>query len=128
MILLDGRKAKIEILENLKKEIIKLDRKLGLAVIQIGLDPASNVYVKNKNKMASDLGYNFIHIHFDELVSESEVLSKIEDLNSDDSIDGILVQMPIPNHLDAKRIQNTINPLKDVDGLTDINIGKINEM
>lgn len=125
MELLDGKKVKIEMLDNLKKEIDLLDRKLGLAVIQIGNDPASHVYVKNKNKMASDLGYNFKHIHLDEKVSQEEVLKEIDKLNNDDSIDGILVQMPIPKHLDSKIIQNRVNPLKDVDGLTDINMGKL---
>jgi methylenetetrahydrofolate dehydrogenase (NADP+)/methenyltetrahydrofolate cyclohydrolase len=125
MIILDGKKTKLEILEKLKKDIYKLNTSLGLAVIQIGEDPASNVYVKNKAKMASDLGYKFKHIHLDENVSEEEVLKEIDKLNNDDSIDGILVQMPIPSHLNSKRIQNAIDSLKDVDGLTDINMGKL---
>ena len=125
MIILDGKKTKLDILEKLKKDIYKLNTSLGLAVIQIGEDPASNVYVKNKAKMASDLGYKFKHIHFGINVSEEEVLKEIDKLNNDDSIDGILVQMPIPSHLNSKRIQNAIDSLKDVDGLTDINMGKL---
>ena len=125
MTILDGRKVKLEMLEELKKELNLLDRKLGLAVIQIGEDPASSVYVRNKNKMAEDLNYNFKYIHLDEKVSEEEVLKEIDKLNKNNNIDGILVQMPIPKHLNSKTIQNRIDPLKDVDGLTDINMGKL---
>ena len=125
MTILDGKKVKLEMLNELKEKVKLLDRKLGLAVIQIGEDPASSVYVRNKNKMAEDLNYNFKHIHLDEKVSEEEVLKEIDKLNKDNNIDGILVQMPIPKHLNAKKIQNKIDPLKDVDGLTDINMGKL---
>lgn len=125
MVLLDGKEAKKIVIDDLKTKLSKLNKELGLTVIQIGNDPASNVYVKNKAKMANDLGYKFNHIHLDENVSENEVLSKINELNNDDDVDGILVQMPIPNHLDPKKIQNAIDPLKDVDGLTDINVGKL---
>ena len=125
MIVLDGRKAKLDILKELKKDIEKLETTLGLTVIQIGDDPASNVYVRNKKKMAEDLGYNFNHIHLDEFIDESSVLDIISELNDNDLVDGILVQMPIPKHLNSKTIQNFINDLKDVDGLTDINIGKL---
>ncbi len=125
MTLLDGKKIKLEILKKLRDKVMKLDTTLGLAVIQVGNDSASNVYVKNKNKMANDLGYKFEHIHFDDNTSDDEVLSKIDELNNDDSIDGILLQMPIPRHLNAKKLQNAITPFKDVDGLTDINIGRL---
>ena len=96
-------------LEELKEKLTKLDRSLGLVVIQVGNDPASNVYVRQKNKMAENLGYNFNHIK----------------LNNNDLVDGILVQMPIPKSLDTKKIQNAIMPDKDVDGLTDINMGRL---
>ena len=109
----------------MKEELLKLDRKLGLTVIQIGDDPASNVYVKNKGKMANDLNYNFNHIKLDDDITEEDVLALINKLNNDDIVDGILVQMPIPKHLDSKRIQNAIISVKDVDGLTDINMGKL---
>lgn len=125
MNLLDGKKVKIEMLDELKTKVKSLNEVLGLVVIQIGNDPASNVYVKNKEKMANDLGYKFSHLRLDENVEENYVLSIINKLNNDDSIDGILVQMPIPKQLNCKRIQNAINPLKDVDGLTDINMGKL---
>ena len=123
MELLDGKIVKQETLSELKKKIEKLNVKIGLAVIQIGEDEASKVYVGQKEKMANDLGYKFEHIKMDENVTEKEILDKIDELNDDETIDGVLVQMPVPKHLDPKTIQNRINPLKDVDGLTDINAG-----
>lgn len=125
MELLDGKVVKDKLLEDLKDKINKLDTKLGLTVIQVGEDPASSVYVRQKNKMAENLGFNFNHIKLDENIKEEELLNIIEKLNKDDNVDGILVQMPIPNHLNAKKVQNAILPCKDVDGLTDINMGRL---
>ena len=126
MELLDGKVVKAKLLEDLKDKINKLDTKLGLTVIQVGEDPASSVYVRQKNKMAENLGFNFNHIKLDENIKEEDLLNIIEKLNKDDNVDGILVQMPIPNHLNAKKVQNAILPCKDVDGLTDINMGRLN--
>ena len=123
MELLDGKKIKLEKIEELQKEISTLERKPGLAVIQVGDDPASNVYVGNKEKTGLELGCNFEHIKFPEDVEEDLVLATIDKLNDDMSIDGILVQMPLPKHLDAGKIQNRVCHKKDVDGLTDINAG-----
>lgn len=125
MKLLDGKIVKKEILDLLKKDVSKLDRKLGLTVIQIGNDEASCVYVEQKEKMAAVLGYNFNHIKLDSNVKEEEILKLIDKLNEEDTVDGILVQMPIPKYLDSNVIQNRISYLKDVDGLTDINAGKL---
>lgn len=125
MELLDGKRVKLEILNNLKKDIDKLERKLGLVVIQVGDDPASQVYVNQKKKMAETLGINFYHISYPDNIDEAALLCIIDDLNGRDCIDGILVQMPLPKHLDSKKIQNAISPYKDVDGLTDINMGKL---
>ena len=125
MKLLDGKVVKKQVLSELKEKISKLERPLGLVVIQIGEDPASVVYVRQKEKMALSLGFNFLHIKFDSDVSQEASLDKIYQLNSDDTVDGILVQMPVPKHLNPKVIQNAIDPLKDVDGLTDINMGRL---
>lgn len=125
MELLDGKVVKAKLLEDLKEKVDKLDTKLGLTVIQVGEDHASSVYVRQKSKMSEKIGFNFNHIKLDENIKEEELLNIIEGLNNDDSVDGILVQMPIPSHLDAKRIQNAILPCKDVDGLTDINMGRL---
>lgn len=123
--LLDGKEVKLKVLKELKEKLSLLDEKLGLVVIQVGDDPASNVYVRQKNKMAENLGYNFNHIKLESNITEEELLNIIEELNNNDLVDGILVQMPIPKTLNAKKIQNAILPDKDVDGLTDINMGKI---
>lgn len=125
MKLLDGKVVKKQVLSELKEKINKLARPLGLVVIQVGEDPASVVYVRQKEKMALSLGFNFLHIKFDSDVSQEALLDKIYQLNSDDTVDGILVQMPVPKHLNPKVIQNAIDPLKDVDGLTDINMGRL---
>ena len=125
MILLDGRVVKQKVLEELKEITSKLDTKLGLAVIQVGEDEASKVYVRQKEKMANELGFNFIHKKLNENVTQEELLNEIDKLNEDKNVHGILVQMPIPKHLDAKVVQNRILPYKDVDGLTDINAGKL---
>ena len=123
--LLDGKIVKKELLEKLKEELLTLPRQLGLTVIQVGEDPASKVYVGQKEKMALEVGYNFNHVKLDENVTEEELLKVIDELNADELVDGILVQMPLPKHLDAKKIQNRVDPFKDVDGLCDINAGKL---
>ena len=87
MELLDGKKVKLEILENLKEELKSLERKLGLVVIQIGEDPASCVYVNQKQKMAEKVGYDFYHIKLDEDVSEKEVLDLIDTFNEDPNVE-----------------------------------------
>ena len=125
MMLLDGKQVKKEILEELKKELLELSRPLGLTVIQVGDDPASKVYVGQKEKMALELGYNFNHIKLDESTTEEELLNIIDEINQDELVDGLLVQMPLPKHIDAKKVQNRIDPYKDVDGLCDINAGKL---
>lgn len=123
MELLDGKIVKKEVLESLKKDLSKIDRPLGLAVLQVGDDEASNVYIGQKNKMADELGFDFRHFRLDENIPEEGLLGLIDGLNKDDRIDGILVQMPIPEHLNPKTIQNSICYYKDVDGLTDQNAG-----
>ncbi len=125
MIILDGKSIKNQILDNIRLEVIKLKDKPKLVVIQVGDDPASGVYVNQKKKMAEYVGYNFEHINLPESVSEDEVIKIINKLNEENGVDGILVQMPLPNHLNSKIIQNRIIPSKDVDGLTDINTGKL---
>lgn len=125
MQILDGKEVKRIKLEELKNEVLKLDRPLGLTVIQVGDDSASNIYVKQKSKMASNLGFNFNYIKLEEDVREEDILKIIDDLNRDNNVDGILVQMPLPEHLNSRVIQNAISPLKDVDGLTDINMGML---
>ncbi len=125
MIIMDGKKLKEKTLNKLKEEIKDLDTTLGLAVIQVGNDEASNVYVNQKRKMAIELGYKFVYKIFSSNISQANLIKEIDILNKDDSIHGILVQMPVPEHIDPKVVQNSIDPIKDVDGLTYLNSGKL---
>lgn len=93
--------------------------KPSLAVIQIGTDEASNVYIKSKEKVASEIGINFRHFQYEDGTSEREIMNKIIELNNDEYVDGIIVQLPLPPNYSVKRILNTIDVSKDVDGLTD---------
>lgn len=122
MQILDGKKLKEKTLESIKKETSSLKGIPTLCVIQIGNNEASNVYIKQKQKMCDFVGYNFIHKKLENTISEEILLSEIEKLNNDKYVNGILIQMPIPNHLNPKTIQNKVSPLKDVDGLNDKNI------
>ena len=125
MTILDGKKLKQKILDELKEEVSNLSIKPKLVVIQVGEDPASSVYVRQKGKMAEYIGYNFEHIKLDSSVLEEELLTLIDKLNDDNEVSGILVQMPLPSQINTKRVLNRVSPLKDVDGLTDINTGKL---
>lgn len=125
MKLLNGKIIKKQKLELLKEQLLVLNEKVSLAVIEIGNDDASKVYLKQKETMANQVGLDFKMFNLDKNVKTSEVLSLIDKLNSDRNINGMILQMPIPSFLDKTLIINRINPIKDVDGLTDINAGKL---
>ena len=108
MQILDGKEVKRIKLEELKNEVLKLDRPLGLTVIQVGDDSASNIYVKQKSKMASNLGFNFNHIKLEEDVREEEILKIIDDLNRDNNVDGILV----PGGFGDRGVEGKIEAIK----------------
>lgn len=122
MILLDGKKVSIDKNNDLKIEISKyLDkgfRKPGLAVVMVGNNPASEAYVRNKIRACNRVGINGNLIKLEEDVTREEIIKIVNDLNMDESIDGIIVQLPLPDHLDASEILNLIDPSKDVDGFT----------
>ena len=120
--IMDGKSLKGEILSGLAEEVKALDKVPTLCVIQVGDDEASNVYINQKRKMCNDIGYNFIHEKYDDSITEDELLKNIERFNSNDNIDAILVQMPLPSGINEKSIQNAVNKYKDVDGLNDSNI------
>ena len=120
--IMDGKSLKNEILSCLAEETKTLDKVPTLCVIQVGDDEASNVYINQKRKMCNDIGYNFIHEKYDDSITEDELLKNIERFNSNDNIDAILVQMPLPSGINEKSIQNAVNKYKDVDGLNDSNI------
>lgn len=128
MQILDGKLVSSIIKEDLKKEVKRLKEiKIipKLAVILIGDDPASEIYVRNKKIACEYCGIENITFKFKNSVKESEILDLIKNLNSDDLISGILVQLPLPAHIDTKKIINSIDPKKDVDGFHPLNIGKL---
>jgi len=126
---LDGKKLALEIEEKLKNYIsvnkLIAKRAPGLAVIRIGEDPASGVYVKNKEKACTRVGIKSFIFHLEDTVSQKKVEKLIEKLNLDKDIDGMLLQLPIPKKFDEQSLISNINPEKDVDGLNEKNIGKL---
>lgn len=123
--ILDGKTLKQTILNELSTQVSQLEEKPQLVVIQVGNDEASNVYIKQKKKMCETVGYDYQHINLEKDTTNEEILKIIDELNHDPQVTGILVQMPLPSHLDTNIIQNAVLPEKDVDGLTDINAGKL---
>lgn len=123
--ILDGKLVSAAIRTNIKEKAEKLQRKPGLAVILVGEDPASAVYVRNKEKACAEVGFYSEVYRMSENTSEDELLKLINRLNRDNSIDGILVQLPLPKHLNAETVINNINPKKDVDAFHPSNVGKI---
>lgn len=96
-----------------------------LVVLRVGNDPASEVYVRNKARKAKELGFNGIERHLPESIRQFDLRTEIESLNTDSSVDGILLQMPLPRHLDAKVLLEAIDPEKDVDGFHPLNVGRL---
>lgn len=123
--IMDGKKLSEEMLESIKQELKYELIKPSLAVIQIGNDPASEKYVKNKQKACEDVGIYFRHHYFEDDTSELTIINKIKELNNDEYVHGIIIQLPIPSHYNEKRLLNSIINSKDVDGLTDINAGRL---
>lgn len=122
---IDGKIISSKIKEELKTEIKTYMIKPCLAVIQIGNDEASNVYISAKQKACSEVGIYLKHIKFDEDSREIEIINKIIELNNDEYVHGILLQLPIPEKFNEEKLINYISRNKDVDGLTDINVGKL---
>ena len=126
--IIDGKKISQNILMELKEEVLNLKAKNiipCLAVILVGENSASRVYVKNKHIACNQAGIISKEFLLPENISKEEVLNLIKRLNTDKNINGILVQLPLPNHLDSKAICDTIDPLKDVDAFTTVNKGKL---
>ena len=129
MILIDGKKVAAELREELKVEVSKLKSKYnkvpGLTVILIGEDAPSQIYVRNKERSAKAVGLKSEVIKYPDTVEEKTVLNKIEELNNDESVSGILVQLPLPKHIDKQKVIETILPSKDVDGFHPMNVGNL---
>ncbi len=123
--IIDGKLVSTELKNTLKKQIETYKIKPKLVVIQVGNNEASNVYIKQKIKCADAIGAICVHEKLDENITTSELINLINSLNQDESVNGMIVQLPLPKHIDEYAVLNTIIPSKDVDGLTEINAGKL---
>ena len=129
MALIDGKKVSLEIRDHLAEEVAEVKRKTGavpgLAVVLVGDDPASAVYVRNKNKTCQSLGFaSFEHVLPAE-TPEADLLALVESLNVDEKVHGILVQLPLPGQIDSEKVLRAILPEKDVDGFHPVNMGQL---
>lgn len=127
--IIDGKLVSAHLRETVKRDtaafIDKTGITPGLAVILVGENPASRVYVRNKHKACEEAGFKSIQIELPESTTENELLLKIEELNSDPDVHGILVQLPLPKHINEDKVVNAISPEKDVDAFHPVNVGKI---
>lgn len=129
--IIDGKAIAANILKNIKastqERLVSAKSAPGLAVILVGNDPASEIYVSKKKKTCEELGFHSVSHHLEATISEADLLSLIESLNQDNTIHGILVQLPLPQHIDVNTVIETISPQKDVDGFHPFNIGKLTQ-
>ena len=127
--IIDGKALAAKVKAGLKDQAAALQAKYGrapgIAVVRVGEDPASRVYVTSKEKTAIELGFASSHHHLADTVTQAELLALVKKLNADDTVDGILVQLPLPRHIDATLVLETIDPQKDVDGFHAINAGHL---
>ncbi len=124
-VVLNGKNLRDIILDKLALEINKFDKKPKLVVILVGNDPASELYVNNKKKIAKRVGIDSEILHYENDVDEKTLINKINELNNDKNVNAILVQLPLPEHINKEHIIENISPCKDVDGFTTFNAGKL---
>lgn len=125
IVLLDGKYVAEKIKSEIKRELSYSNKKITLAIVQVGDDPASSVYIKNKIKSCEFVGIGSRVIHLPNTVSEDELLEHIAQLNRDVTVTGILVQLPLPEHIDEYKITSAISVEKDVDGFHELNAGRL---
>lgn len=126
--IIDGKRISQEIKDELKEEVAALKAhgiEGSLAVVQVGEDPASSVYVRNKKKACEYIGLHSLSYELPEETTEKELLNLIASLNENDAVNGILVQLPVPKHIDADKVIRAISPEKDVDGFHPMNVGRL---
>ena len=127
--IIDGKKVAADLRADLKKKVAELKSNYsavpGLTVVLVGEDLPSKIYVKNKEKFAKEVGMNSEVIRYPENVEEKVLLNKIKELNNNDKVSGILVQLPLPKHIDKRKVVETILPSKDVDGFHPMNVGNL---
>jgi methylenetetrahydrofolate dehydrogenase (NADP+)/methenyltetrahydrofolate cyclohydrolase len=121
---MDGKALAERVRAEVKDEVANLGE-LGLATILVGDDPASDIYIRRKHEAAREVGIRSEDMRFPAEITEHELLERIAALNGDDSIDGILVQLPLPGHVDEARVISAVDPVKDVDGFHPINAGQL---
>ena len=129
MKLLDGKEVSAKIKEDIKREATEFTAKSGrkphLVAILVGNDGGSETYVASKMRNCELVGFDSTNIRYDESVTEEELIAKIKEINADDSIDGLIVQLPLPKHIDPEKITEAIDVRKDVDGFHPINLGRM---
>ena len=124
-IVLDGKNLALKIRQELKQKVEEQAVKPGLVVLLVGEDPASQIYVRNKERAANEVGFHSVVERLPETTTQEELLEKIKTLNEDDAIHGILVQLPLPKQIDSQTVLEAIIPEKDVDGFHPVNLGKL---
>ena len=124
MALIDGKALAERIRSEIAEEVRELGE-IGLATVLVGDDPASDIYIRLKHKAAAEAGISAKDIRLASQTTEEELLTQVAELNADESIDGLLVQLPLPDHIDEARIIRAIDPIKDVDGLHPLNFGQL---
>ena len=123
--IIDGKATAASLRERVGQAVARLNFQPGLAVVLVGEDPASAVYVRNKGKATVGAGMQSFEHKLPDTVAEADLLALIEQLNTDDAVDGILVQLPLPSHINSDLVLNAINPDKDVDGFHPVNVGRL---
>ncbi len=123
--IIDGKKLASQIEASLKEEISTFERKLGMAVVLVGDNPASLIYVNHKKKAAERLGIDAQIYHLSPVMTQDALISFIHELNANDTVDGIIVQLPLPKHFDENAVIEAIDPNKDIDGLHPLNMGRL---
>ncbi|WP_406033192.1 bifunctional methylenetetrahydrofolate dehydrogenase/methenyltetrahydrofolate cyclohydrolase FolD [Nocardioides sp. NBC_00163] len=122
-LIIDGKAVAREVREGVARSVAELRRPPGLATVLVGEDPASAIYVANKRKLCTAAGIRDLHRQVPADIAQGELEALVEELNGDEDVDGILVQLPLPDHLEARAVVDRIDPAKDVDGLTTFNAG-----
>jgi methylenetetrahydrofolate dehydrogenase (NADP+)/methenyltetrahydrofolate cyclohydrolase len=122
--LIDGKALAERIRGEIAQEVRELGE-IGLATVLVGDDPASDIYIRLKHKAAAEVGLNAKDIRLASQTTEAELLEQVAQINGDDAIDGVLVQLPLPDHIDEARVIRAIDPVKDVDGLHPLNFGQL---
>ncbi len=122
---IDGKAVGAELRRGIARRVAELGWQPGLRVVRVGENPASGVYVRNKDRAAAEAGFDSATVHRPETTSEAELLAEVARLNADPAVDGILVQLPLPRHISADRVIAAVAPEKDVDGFHPLNAGRV---